>query len=199
MLRLDGVRTSTPGADPAGASGWADAGEPLLDAGHELAEPDILFDKIDDDVIEAQIDKLGSTDDESSELESTNEMESTDEMNDTEASEPYADLKDTIGFEDFMEMDLRVGTVTEAEPVPDADKLLRLEVDLGFEERQILAGVAQVMEPDALVGTSVVVVANLAPKEMFGLESQGMVLMAEDRDGTLSLLTTEGEDGAVIR
>jgi methionyl-tRNA synthetase len=150
-------------------------------------------------VIEAQIDKLGSTDDESSELESTNEMESTDEMNDTEASEPYADLKDTIGFEDFMEMDLRVGTVTEAEPVPDADKLLRLEVDLGFEERQILAGVAQVMEPDALIGTSVVVVANLAPKEMFGLESQGMVLMAEDRDGTLSLLTTEGEDGAVIR
>jgi methionyl-tRNA synthetase len=120
-------------------------------------------------------------------------------MNDTEASEPYADLKDTIGFEEFMEMDLRVGTVTEAEPVPDADKLLRLEVDLGFEERQILAGVAQVMEPDALIGTSVVVVANLAPKEMFGLESQGMVLMAEDRDGTLSLLTTEGEDGAVIR
>jgi methionyl-tRNA synthetase len=126
-------------------------------------------------------------------------MEPTDEMNDTEASEPYADLKDTIGFEDFMEMDLRVGTVTEAEPVPDADKLLRLEVDLGFEERQILAGVAQVMEPDELIGTSVVVVANLAPKEMFGLESQGMVLMAEDRDGTLSVLTTEGEDGAVIR
>ena len=199
MLRLDGVRTSTPGADPADASGWAEAGEPLLDAGHELAEPDILFDKIEDDVIEAQINKLGSTDDESSGLESTDEMEPTDDMNDTEPAEPYADLKDTIGFEDFMDMDLRVGTVTEAEPVPDADKLLRLEVDLGFEERQILAGVAQVMEPDELVGTSVVVVANLAPKEMFGLESQGMVLMAEDRDGTLSLLTTEGEDGAVIR
>jgi len=199
MLRLDGVRMSTPGADPADASGWAEAGEPLLDAGHELAEPDILFDKIEDDVIDAQIEKLGRSTEQSSELESPDEMESTDEMTDTEPAEPYAELKDEIGFEDFMSMDLRVGTVTAAEPVPDADKLLRLDVDLGFEERQILAGVAQVMEPDELVGTSVVVVANLAPKEMFGLESQGMVLMAEDRDGTLSLLTTEGEDGAVIR
>jgi methionyl-tRNA synthetase len=115
------------------------------------------------------------------------------------SDEPYADLKNAITFDDFMDLDLRVGTITDVGPVPDADKLLRLEVDLGFEERQILAGVAQHMEKDELLGQNVVVVANLEPKEMFGLESQGMVLMAEDRDGSLSLLTTDGEKGAVVR
>jgi methionyl-tRNA synthetase len=98
-----------------------------------------------------------------------------------------------------MEMDLRVGTVTVAEPVPDADKLLRLEVDLGFEERQILAGVAEQMDPDEIEGAQVVVVANMAPKEMFGLQSEGMVLMAEEPDGTFAPVTTDAENGSVVR
>ncbi|PSQ63329.1 MAG: hypothetical protein BRD27_00960, partial [Bacteroidetes bacterium QH_10_64_19] len=85
------------------------------------------------------------------------------------------------------------------EPVPDADKLVRLEVDIGFEERQMLAGVAEQMKPDELIGLKVVVVANMAPKEMFGIESQGMVLMAEEPDGTFVPVTTEAENGSVVR
>jgi len=197
MLNLTGTRTSTPGADADDATGWHAAAQPLLAVGHGLGDPEILFEKVEDDVIEAQIDKLGT---DAVATDSTHTPEPTDpDMEKTDTTEPYADLKATIDFETFMEMDLRVGTITAAEPVPDADKLLRLEVDLGFEERQILAGVAQHMDRDELVGRQVVVVANLAPKEMFGLESQGMVLMAEDRDGSLSLLTTEGERGAVVR
>ncbi|WP_022834752.1 methionine--tRNA ligase [Salisaeta longa] len=180
MLNLTNVRPSTPGEAPDTALTWEDAATPLLDAGHALGTPSILFEKVEDEQIDAQLDKLQSPD------------PTPDDMG-------YEPLKDTITFGDFMDLDLRVGTVTTAEPVPDADKLLRLEVDLGFEERQILAGVAQHMAPDEIVGRTVVVVANLATKEMFGLESQGMVLMAEDRDGNLSLLSTDSENGAVVR
>jgi methionyl-tRNA synthetase len=186
MLRLANVRSSTPGDDPADALGWDDAAEPILDAGHGLGEPDILFEKIDDDVIEAQIEKLR---DRAAEQDSDS----------TDTDMDYADLKDNISFDDFMQMDLRVGTVTVAEPVPDADKLLRLEVDLGFEERQILAGVAEQMDPGDLEGTQVVVVANMAPKEMFGLQSEGMVLMAEEPDGTFVPVTAAAENGSIVR
>jgi methionyl-tRNA synthetase len=112
---------------------------------------------------------------------------------------PYAPPKDQIAFDDFMKLDLRTGVVTTAEPVPDADKLLRLEVDLGYEERQVLAGIAEQMTSDEIEGRKVVLVANLAPKEMFGLESQGMVLMAEERDGTLIPIGADAEPGAVVR
>jgi methionyl-tRNA synthetase len=186
MLRLSNVRSSTPGDDPENALGWDDAAEPILDAGHKLGEPEILFEKIDDDVIEAQIEKLR---DRAAEQDSDS----------TDSDMDYADLKDNISFDDFMDMDLRVGTVTTAEPVPDADKLLRLEIDLGFEERQILAGVAEQMEPDEIVDTQVVVVANMAPKEMFGLQSEGMVLMAEEPDGTFVPVTAAAENGSVVR
>jgi len=186
MLRLSNVRSSTPADDPVGAIGWDEAAEPLLDAGHTLGEPDILFEKLDDDVIEAQIEKL-------------RERAAEQDSDSTDTDMDYDELKDNISFDDFMEMDLRVGTVTTAEPVPDADKLLRLEVDLGFEERQILAGVAEQMEPSEIEGTQVVVVANMAPKEMFGLQSEGMVLMAEEPDGTFAPVTTDAENGSVVR
>jgi len=186
MLNLTNVRSSTPGDDPDGALGWDDAAEPLLEAGHALGEPEILFEKIEDDVIEAQIEKL-------------RERAAEQDSDSTDTDMDYADLKDNISFDDFMELDLRVGTVTTAEPVPDADKLLRLEIDLGFEERQILAGVAEQMAPDAVVGTQVVVVANMAPKEMFGLQSEGMVLMAEEPDGTFVPVTADAENGSVVR
>jgi methionyl-tRNA synthetase len=109
------------------------------------------------------------------------------------------DLKDAISFDDFMKLDLRTGTVTAAEPVPDADKLLRLKVDIGLEERQILAGLAEQMAPEDVEGLNVVVVANLEPKEMFGFESQGMVLMAEEPDGTFVPVTADAENGSVVR
>jgi methionyl-tRNA synthetase len=189
MLRLSNVRSSTPGDDPDDALGWDDVAaspeDPLLEPGHALGEPEILFEKIDDDTIEAQIEKLRDR--------------ATDPESDSDSDMDYDALKDNIDFETFTEMDLRVGTVTAADPVPDADKLLRLEVDLGFEERQILAGVAEQMAPDDLVGTQVVVVANMAPKEMFGLESEGMVLMAEAPDGTFAPVTTQAENGSVVR
>jgi methionyl-tRNA synthetase len=198
------VRTSDPSEDPPHAPGWDAAGRPLLPEGHALNTPEILFEKIDDDTIEAQRAKLGDevsaedADAASDTDHDTDSQDTTDAMTDATA-EDYADLKDTIDFDDFTKLDLRVGTITDVAPVEDADKLLCLQVDLGFEERQILAGVAQQMEADELEGANVVVVANMASKKMFGLESQGMVLMAEDRDGDLSLLTTDGEKGAVVR
>jgi methionyl-tRNA synthetase len=112
---------------------------------------------------------------------------------------PWEPLKAEITYDDFAKLDLRVGTVRVAERLPKSDKLLRLEVDLGFEQRQILAGVAQQLAPDDLIGRKVVVVANLAPRTLRGFESQGMLLMAEDRDGRLRPMTTDGEEGATIR
>jgi methionyl-tRNA synthetase len=193
-LGLADVRTSTPGADPPSAAGWHDAGTPLLAAGASLpADPDgrrdPLFQKIDDDTIEAQIEKLR---DRAARHESPS-PDTTDMPDDLDA------LSAPISFDDFMELDLRAGTVTAAEPVPDADTLLCLQVDIGLEERQILAGVAEQMAPDDLVGLNIVVVANMEPKEMFGLESQGMVLMAEEPDGTFVPVTTDAENGSVVR
>ncbi len=191
-LGLENVRTSTPGADPDDAAGWHDAGTPLLQAGMTLpvaSDADPLFEKIDDSQIEAQIEKLRDrADQQDSESSSTSEM-----------ADALDDLKSPISFDDFSALDLRSGTITDAEPVPDADKLLRLEVDIGLEERQILAGVAEQIEPGALVGLNVVVVANMEPKEMFGFESQGMVLMAEEPDGTFVPVTTDAVDGSVVR
>lgn len=187
LLRLNSVRTSTPGSDRDGRHGWDDAGKSLLSAGHALRQdgrPEPLFEKIDDDKIEAQVAKL-------------RDRAASQDAESTPSDMP--DLKDPISFDDFTKLDLRAGTVTAAEPVPDADKLLRLEVDIGLDERQMLAGVAEQMDPDNLVGLDVVVVANLEPKEMFGFESQGMVLMAEESDGTFVPVTTDAENGAVVR
>ncbi len=182
MLNLTGVRSSEPGVTDEGLRGWDEAAGPLLEPGHALGKPQILFRKIEDAAIEAQIAKLKATE----------TPEASDEP-------PYEPLKPTITYDDFARLDLRMGTVTAAERLPKSKKLLRLEVDLGFETRQILAGVAQQMTPEDLLGRRVVVVANLAPRKMMGLESQGMLLMAENRDGTLSPLTSEGENGAVVR
>jgi methionyl-tRNA synthetase len=180
MLNLENVRTGMPGAS--GAIGWEEAGRPLLKTGAAVNTPEILFTKIEDDVIDAQIAKLGVKEGEAA-----------------TSSEPYEEAKDTIAFDDFLKLDLRAGIILKAEPVPKSKKLLCLEVDLGSETRQILSGVAQHWTPEELIGKHVSVVANLAPRKMMGLESQGMVLMAEDRDGKLHLMESTGEAGGVIR
>ena len=185
MLNLEGVRSSTPDG-PAEGIGWDDAGTSLMKAGTELGEAEILFSKIDDAVIDAQVEKLKQAD-----TRTTAEPEGSDA--------PYEPVRDTATFDDFMKMDFRMGTVLEAEPVPKSNKLLRLIIDLGFEKRQILAGAAKHYSAEEMVGRRVAVVANLAPRMMMGLESQGMVLMAEDRDGKLSPIASDGEDGAAIR
>lgn len=181
MLRLTGIRASAPSETTAGR-GWDDAGTPMLPAGHALGASEILFRKLDDAVIEAQIDKLQAASIAAQEPEEL----------------PYAPVKDEIVYDDFAKLDLRMGTVVVAERVPKADKLLRLEIDLGFETRQVLAGIAEQRDPEDLLGTRVVVVANLKPRKLRGFESQGMVLMAEDRDGTLFPITADGEDGGVV-
>ncbi|MCB0717704.1 MAG: methionine--tRNA ligase [Bacteroidetes bacterium] len=181
MLGLSG-RVSADGTS-ASAIHWADASEPLLKAGHPLGEAEILFEKIDDDVIERQIAKLVSRSAEGS----------------SEPALPFEPARDEIEYDDFAKLDLRMGTVIAADRVPKADKLLRLDVDLGYEKRQILSGVAEQMKPEELVGRRVVVVANLKPRRLRGFDSAGMLLMAEDRDGKLCLIESAGEDGAVVR
>lgn len=165
-----------------GSIAWQDAGTSLLSDDHVLGEPGILFTKIDDDVIEAQKAKLGATEDEQ-----------------TEQVAPFEPLKELIAYDDFAKLDLRMGTIVAAEELPKSKKLVRTEVDLGFETRQILAGIKEHFTPEELIGKSVAVVANLAPRKMMGLESQGMILMAEDREGALFLMQSDGENGSVIR
>ncbi|TDI70959.1 MAG: methionine--tRNA ligase [Bacteroidetes bacterium] len=185
MLNITGVRSSLPSEDGAasGSIGWEEAAAPLLTAGDVIGKPEILFNKIDDDVVAAEVAKL--------------EKISGDK--EAAADTPFAPLADQITIDDFTKLDLRVATILSAEKMPKSKKLLRIQLDLGFEKREVLAGAAEHYNPDDLPGKKVVVLANLAPRTMMGVESQGMILMAEDRDGRLSLVTSNGEDGAIVR
>ncbi len=183
MLRLEGIRSSMPGAQPAGLIGWDGAGAPLLAEGHVLGPRAILFTKVDDAVIDAQVERLTRQGEEQGKAPAL----------------PFAESKAMIDYEAFARLDLRMGIVLSAERVRKSRKLICLQVDLGFEERQILAGVAQHFDPAVLTGRRVVVVANLQPRKMMGMESRGMLLMAEDRDGRLALVTADSEAGAVVR
>ena len=146
-----------------------------------LGTPEILFHKLSDDTVA----------DENARIDEMNARQNTEEK-------PYMDVRPTATFDDFMKMDLRVARVLEAERVPKSKKLIRTIVDLGFEKRQILAGVAEHLSPESLVGKQVIVVANLAPRKMMGLESQGMILMAEDREGQLNLVSSDSEPGSSV-
>ena len=189
MLRLGGVRSSTEAGGE--GLGWDDAGRPLLEAGHRLGEPGILVPKVEDEEIEAQRALLASRSAAAEAGETPAEPEAEDAA--------FAPLAPEIVFDQFTPLDLRVGRIVAAEPHPKADKLLRFDVDLGFETRQILSGVREHFAPEDLLGTKVVVVANLAPRTIRGLESQGMILFAENRDGALVPVTSDGEPGAVVR
>ena len=114
-------------------------------------------------------------------------METTTDTNNQSTNQPVK--KSTIEFDDFAKIDLKVGTITAAEKVEKADKLLKLEVDLGFEKRIIVSGIALHFEPAGIIGKQVVVVANLAPRKMRGIESNGMILMAEDASGKLKFVS----------
>lgn len=150
--------------------------EIILESGHTLGEFGILFDKIEDKAIAAQIEKLEAT-------------------KTVEAS--FEPVKDEIVFEDFQKIDLRVGTIIAATKVPKAKKLLNLTVDLGFEHRTILSGIAEHYSPEEIVGKKVTVVANLAPRKMRGIESEGMILMGESKEGNLTFADPgqEAENG----
>jgi methionyl-tRNA synthetase len=103
----------------------------------------------------------------------------------------FAPLRDPIQYDDFAKMDIRTGTILHAEKMEKSKKLLRLQVDLGFEQRTILSGIAEHFSPEAVIGRQVLVLANLAPRKMMGIESQGMILMAEDATGKLGFVSPE--------
>ncbi len=163
---------------------WDNAGKAkLLSEGYSLRAPELLFRKIEDDEVKAQLEKLKIK---SSKLK----MENNSKTEATSDSQPQTpDLKPQIEFDDFAKIDLKVGTILSAEKVEKADKLLKLSVDLGFEQRTIVSGIAMHFKPEEILGKQVVVVANLAPRKMRGIESQGMILMAEDKAGKLHFVS----------
>ena len=154
------------------AGPWAAAGRPdALPAGHQLREPALLFAKIEDATVEAQVQKLLDT-------KQANLL----------ANAPVAAAKPAISLDEFQKMDLRVGTVLAAEKVAKTKKLLKLTVDIGLEQRTIVSGIAEHFTPKELIGQQVQVLLNLLPRELKGIQSQGMLLMAENADGSLALM-----------
>ncbi len=155
---------------------WDLIGSPdLLEAGHVLGKTSLLFEKIEDEQIEAQLDKLMRTKEEN------------------EEPAKMAPQKEEITFDDFTQMDLRTGTILEAEKVPKTKKLIKMQVDLGIEIRTIVSGIAEYYQPEVLPGKKVCVLANLAPRKIKGIESQGMILLSENPEGTLHFVEPAAE------
>ncbi|MFT5955875.1 MAG: methionyl-tRNA synthetase, partial [Cyclobacteriaceae bacterium] len=154
----------------------------LLPAGRAILKADLLFEKVEDDVIEKQVQKLAAT-----------------KQSETQATK-LASIKPAMTYDDFMKMDLRVGEILTAEPVPKSNKLLKFTVDTGIDQRIIVSGVAKHFTPEEMIGKKVTVLANLAPRKIMGVESQGMLLFAENEDGTLKAVSPDGaaENGATI-
>ena len=175
MLNLDGTATGQP---------WDSAAEMKIPDGHPLGITEILFTKIENDVIEQAI------------------KDTTSEPAATPAPAPKPiEEKPTITIDDFKKLDLRVAKIVQCENVPKSEKLLKLQVEIGTEKRQIVAGIARHYKPEELVGKSVVVVYNLAPAKLMGQESKGMVLAASDDDDRLFVVSPSGEinSGSVVR
>lgn len=164
---------------------WENAGSmKLLSVGYSLRAPELLFRKIEDEEITFQIEKLKKA-------AVNKESVPTNVSAQEEQKEIKATVKPEIVFDDFAKIDLKVGTIISAEKVAKADKLLQLQVDLGFETRTIVSGIALHYTPEEIVGKQVTVVCNLAPRKMKGIESNGMILMAEDAAGKLYFINPE--------
>ncbi|MAP81692.1 MAG: methionine--tRNA ligase [Aequorivita sp.] len=166
--------------------GWNDISlkTELLKPGHKINKAELLFSKIEDEQIQAQLDKL----------------QASKKMNEI-VNKKVEPQKETIQFDDFMKLDMRVGTIIEAEKMPKADKLLVLKVDTGIDVRTIVSGIAQSFNAEEIIGKKVTVLVNLAPRKLRGVESQGMILMTENAEGKLVFMNpdTDGvENGATI-
>ena len=156
---------------------WENAGKTkLLSVGYSLRPPELLFRKIDDTEVTEQVEKLKIK---------SNKLKMENNIPAEKAAATTSPAKPEIQFDDFAKIELKVGTITAAEKVEKADKLLKLEVDLGFEKRTIVSGIALHFDPATIVGKQVTVVTNLAPRKMRGIESNGMILLAEDAEGKL--------------
>lgn len=151
----------------------------LLPAGHQIGKAELLFAKIEDDTIQKQLDKLEAS-------KKANEA----------AHKKVEPQKDTITYEDFAKLDLRVGTIIEAEKMPKANKLLVLKVDTGIDVRTIVSGIAESFTPEEVIGKRVTVLVNLAPRTLRGVESQGMILMTESVDGKLVFVNPDEDQQA---
>ncbi|MGB0347262.1 MAG: methionine--tRNA ligase subunit beta, partial [Balneolaceae bacterium] len=159
---------------------WNDISDQLINAGTLIEQGEVLFTKVENEQIEAQIKRLE------------------DRAAASEPQSPFSALKENINFDDFMKLDLRAGEILSSERIPKSDKLLKLHVDLGIEQRTIVSGIAKHVDESKLVGQKVCVVANLAPKKLMGVESKGMILMAEDSEGKLKFVDTKAENGSSI-
>jgi methionyl-tRNA synthetase len=162
---------------------WDDCARRQLDEGHALGTAGILINKIEDSVIEEELSRLPRTEPVQP------------------AAPPPAPAKPTITIDDFAKVDLRVGKVVGCEAVPKSSKLLKLQVEVGGEQRQIVAGIAQHYKPEDITGKSIVVVFNLQPAKLMGQESQGMLLAASDARGNLLFIAPSGEiaSGSVVK
>jgi methionyl-tRNA synthetase len=164
---------------------WNKAGNSeLLLTGHKINKPGLLFDKIEDEAITRQIDKLLAT-------KKANEA----------ISEKTAQGKETINFDDFTKIDIRTATILEAEKIPKTTKLLKLKIDTGIDIRTIVSGIAEYYEPEAIIGKQISIVANLEPRKIKGIESKGMILMAEDKNGRLVMVSPSDtvSNGSMIK
>ena len=161
----------------------------LIQAGHSLGTVGLLFDKVEDEAVQQQIDKLMASKKANEEATATSE--------ETTALKP---LKETTTYDDFAKMDLRVGTIIAAEKVEKADKLLKLTIDTGIDQRTVVSGIAMHFKPEDIVGQQVTLLANLAPRKLRGIESNGMILMAEDENGKLIFVqpSTKTTNGSTI-
>lgn len=162
---------------------WGDAGKILISSGHAVNPAELLFERVEDDVIEQQVKKLQNT-------------KLQNEINNQKV-EP---AKDNISFDDFSKIDIRIGIILEAERIPKTKKLLKLKVDVGIDTRTIVSGIGEYYEADKIVGQKVSVIVNLAPREIKGILSQGMILMAENLDKKLSFVMPDRDvsNGSII-
>ena len=160
------------------SNSWNDVSDTsdLLVSDHQIGAAELLFSKIEDKDIQVQLDRLEAT-------KQANEQEN-------KTVEPQ---KEMIGFDDFMKLDIRIGTILEAEKVPKTKKLLKLKVDVGIDTRTIVSGIAESFKPEEIIGQRVSVLVNLAPRTLRGVESQGMILMTDTKDGKLAFIEPERE------
>src|ERR1035437_6259558 len=157
---------------------WNDATRTdLLLAGHQINPSSLLFEKIEDEAIVAQVQKLEES-----------KMMNVTELNKSKTESPAVPVKSDISFEEFSKMDIRVGTILEAERVPKTDKLLKLLIDTGIDKLTIVSGIAAYYKPEDIIGQQVSILVNLAPRKIKNIESRGMILMAENRSGELSFV-----------
>lgn len=164
---------------------WDKAGtSDLIGDGHVLGEVQLLFDKITDEQVDFQLEKLAAA-----------------KANNAKAAAHVAPAKPNVSFDDFMKLDVRVGTILEAEKVAKTKKLLKLKIDTGIDQRVVVSGIAEFFTPEDIVGRQVSILVNLEPREIKGIQSQGMILMAEDGDGRLDFVNpqTSITNGSVVR